>query len=71
MKNVVCPECGGPNVMHYTDAYILRTPIVREEGAIALLDCDTDEYAAFFQCPDCGHRPDEVELLVATHKKPS
>ena len=71
MRDVRCPQCGGPNVMHYTDAFILRTPVVREEGAVVLVDCDTEEYAAFFQCPDCGHRPNESELLSTAVQRSS
>jgi hypothetical protein len=70
MKHVLCPECGGPNVMHYTDAFILRTPMVREEGRVALVDCDTEAFAEFFQCPDCGHRPNEAELILAASTSP-
>jgi rubredoxin len=62
-NDVICPECGGQNVMHYTDAFILRTPVVRR-GGVALVDCDTEEYDAFFQCPDCGHKPSEAELVA-------
>jgi predicted RNA-binding Zn-ribbon protein involved in translation (DUF1610 family) len=63
MKDVLCPECGGPNIRHLTDAYILRYPFVNEDGSLELRDCDTLEYGAFFECPDCGHRPDGAELL--------
>jgi transcription elongation factor Elf1 len=64
MKEVVCPECGGSDVSHYTDAYVQRNPIVKEDGSLELLDVDTLEYEKFFQCSDCGHRP-SAEALIA------
>ena len=64
MKQVVCPSCGGPDVHHYTDAYVLRTPVVNEDGSVGLLECQTNEYDdCFFECLDCGCRPTEEELL--------
>ena len=65
MKDVLCPECGSPNVRHLTDAYLLRYPVLKEDGTLGLLECDTLEYDAFFECPDCGHRPTEAELISA------
>jgi hypothetical protein len=65
MKQIACPECGGPNVNHYTDGYLLRTPVIKEDGSLGLIDCDTLEYEEFFQCCDCGHRPGEAELISA------
>jgi hypothetical protein len=65
MKEVVCPECGGSDVTHYTDTYVLRNPIVKEDGSLELLEVDTLECDAFFQCFDCGHRP-SAEALIAS-----
>jgi len=64
MKEVVCPECGGSNVGHYTDAYVLRNPLVKDDGSLELVEVDTLEYEEFFQCSDCGHRP-SAEALIA------
>jgi endogenous inhibitor of DNA gyrase (YacG/DUF329 family) len=64
VKNLPCPECGGPNIRHLTDAYVVRYPFVKEDGSLGLRDCDTLEYDAFFECPDCGHRPNESELIL-------
>jgi len=64
MKDVLCPECGGPNVRHLTEASILRYPSFKKDGSLELRDCDTLEYDAFFECPDCGHRPNKAELLL-------
>jgi DNA-directed RNA polymerase subunit RPC12/RpoP len=63
MKHIVCPECDSQRLYHYTDVYVLRTPVVKEDGSLGLLDFDTDEFAGFFECCDCGHRPTEAELL--------
>jgi hypothetical protein len=64
MKEVVCPECGGRDVSHYTDAYVLRNPIVKEDGSLELLDVETLENEEFFQCFDCGHRPSAAALIA-------
>jgi DNA-directed RNA polymerase subunit RPC12/RpoP len=66
MKQIVCPECGSRDVHHYTDAYVLRTPVIKEGGRIELLEYDTDQFDdSFFECLRCGHRPTESELLIA------
>jgi hypothetical protein len=65
MKEVVCPECGGGGVSHYTDAYVVRNPVVKEDGSLELLSVDTLEYDEFFQCFDCGHRP-SAEAIIAS-----
>jgi predicted nucleic-acid-binding Zn-ribbon protein len=65
MKEIACPKCGSRNVHHYTDAYVLRTPVIREDGSIELLEYQTNEYDdCFFECYDCGYRPTEDELLT-------
>jgi hypothetical protein len=66
MKEVVCPKCGGSDVSHYTDAYVLRNPIVKEDGSLELLKVDTLEYEEFFQCFDCGHRPSAKALIASS-----
>jgi hypothetical protein len=67
MKNLPCPRCGGNSLLHYTDAYVLRTPVINEEGSLKLLYERTNEYDdSFFDCEDCGYRgyqPTETELL--------
>ena len=66
MKKVSCPKCGSRDVHHYTDAYVLRSPVVRKDGSIRLLEHQTNEYDdSFFECLDCGCRPTEDELLSA------
>jgi hypothetical protein len=64
MKEVVCPECGSSNVSHYTDAYVVRSPILKDDGSLVLLEVDTLECEEFFQCFDCGHRPSTEELIA-------
>lgn len=64
MKKIVCPECGSEEFHHYTDAYVLRIPMINDDGAIELLDSHTNEYDdCFFECFECGCRPTEDELL--------
>jgi hypothetical protein len=63
MKEVTCPICGGHNVYHYTDAYVVRRPRFEDDGAIQLVELETVEYDdCFFECTDCGARPSESEL---------
>jgi predicted nucleic-acid-binding Zn-ribbon protein len=65
MKKIVCPRCGSEEFHHYTDAYVLRSPIIDDEGGIQLLDSHTNEYDdCFFECFRCGCRPTEDELLA-------
>ena len=64
MEKIVCPRCGSEEFHHYTDAYVLRIPVINAEGAIDLLDSHTNEYDdCFFECFQCGSRPTEEELL--------
>ena len=64
MKEVRCPFCGSDFLLHYTDAYVLRTPVINSEGQIELTDERTNEYdESFFECGDCGCRPSMDELL--------
>jgi DNA-directed RNA polymerase subunit RPC12/RpoP len=64
MTPVVCPKCGSQSVFHYTDAYVLRKPVLREDGALDLVEYDTNEFDdSFFECFDCGYRPVESELI--------
>ena len=66
MKQIICPNCKGQDVHHYTDAYVVRAPVVKDDGSIELLDDRTNEYDDwFFECHDCGFRPTEEELLAA------
>lgn len=66
MKEVPCPRCGSHTLLHYTDAYVLRTPMVNDEGQLELKDERTNEYDDnFFACEDCGYRPTEDELLLS------
>lgn len=66
MKQIICPKCRGSEVRHYTDAYVLRVPIIKEDGSVDLLDDQTNEYDdRFFECLDCGYKPTEDELLSA------
>jgi DNA-directed RNA polymerase subunit RPC12/RpoP len=64
MKQVVCPECGSQRLRHYTDAYLVWTPVLEDDGTLGKLDSETEEYDGFFECRDCGHRPSEEELLA-------
>ena len=67
MKPVICPRCKGHDVRYYTDAYVLRVPVLDEDGEIVLLDDQTNEYDdCFFECLDCGCRPEEDELYPPT-----
>ncbi len=66
MKAIPCPKCGSSRLRHFTDAYVIRTPMINDNSEVELLDCDTNEYDdSFFQCDSCGYRPDEDELLSA------
>lgn len=69
MKEVPCPRCGSDSLMHYTDAYVLRRPVVNDEGQLELRDERTNEYDdSFFDCEDCGYRPTEDELLLSSKR---
>jgi len=66
MKEVLCPQCGSDSLLHYTDAYVLRRPVINDEGQLQLADERTNEYDDnFFDCEDCGYRPTENELLLS------
>lgn len=66
MRSIVCPSCRSESIFHYTDAYVLRKPILKQDGKIDLIDYDTDEYdESFFECVECGLRPSETELAQA------
>jgi DNA-directed RNA polymerase subunit RPC12/RpoP len=71
MKAIICPECKSERLYHYTDAYVLRSPVIKDDGGLGLIEFDTDEYARFFECRDCGHKPTEAELLSAIDKDTS
>ncbi len=64
MKELVCPECGSSDLTHYTNAFVLRDPVLKDDGSLELLEVDTLEYEKYFQCFDCGHRP-SAEALIA------
>ena len=69
MKEVPCPRCGGDSLLHYTDAYVLRTPVINDEGQLELKEEQTNEYDDnFFDCGDCGYRPTEEELLLSAQR---
>jgi DNA-directed RNA polymerase subunit RPC12/RpoP len=64
MKPVACPNCGSGKVFHFTDAYVVRNPVIDDDGSIELLESHTNEYDdCFYECSDCGNKPDEYELL--------
>jgi hypothetical protein len=66
MKAIPCPKCGSADLRHFTDAYVIRVPMMNSDGEIELVEDDTNEYDdAFFECGACGHRPDEDDLLSA------
>jgi len=68
MKEVLCPRCGSDSLLHYTDAYVLRTPVINDEGRLELTVERTSEYDdSFFDCEDCGYRPTEDELLLSAN----
>jgi hypothetical protein len=68
MNQVLCPQCGSDSLLHYTDAYILRTPVINDEGQLLLTGERTNEYDDnFFDCEDCGYRPTEDELLLSAN----
>lgn len=66
MKEVYCPRCGSDSLLNYRDAYVLRRPVINDEGQLELADERTNEYDDnFFDCEDCGYRPTEEELLLS------
>jgi hypothetical protein len=66
MRPVVCPSCGKKSIFHYTDAYVLRKPVLKPNGKLDLVEFDTNEYdGSFFECLECGRRPSEGELVQA------
>jgi hypothetical protein len=68
MKEVLCPQCGSDSLRHHTDAYVVRRPIINDEGRLELTDERTDEYDDyFFACEDCWYRPAENELLLSAN----
>ena len=67
MRRIVCPSCGSHELHHYTDAYVLRNPVMQDDGSIGLLVYRTNEYDhQFFECLKCGKRPTESELCCST-----
>jgi hypothetical protein len=63
MGRILCPNCGGESLFHYTDAYVLRTPVGDGDGKLRLMYEQTTEFDEnFFQCATCGHRPEKDEL---------
>jgi rubredoxin len=65
MKRVVCPQCGSERVYHYTDVYVVREPVLRDDGQIRLVDFETEEFADFFMCRECEFRPKAEELIAS------
>jgi DNA-directed RNA polymerase subunit RPC12/RpoP len=63
MKQIVCPECGSRKLRHYSDVYLVWTPVLKDDGTLGKLDSETEQYDEFFECRDCGHKPSEKELL--------
>jgi hypothetical protein len=69
VTSICCPNCQGKMLHHYTDAYVIRTPVINDAGELELLDNHTNEYDDnFFECFECGYRPSEEEL-VATREE--
>lgn len=65
MRRVRCPHCGSDKLYHYTDAYVVRNPIISDTGEIELSYSHKDEFDEnFFECRDCGHQPTESEILT-------
>jgi hypothetical protein len=66
MNKVLCPKCGGSKIYHYTDAYVLREPVITMDGSLRLIELGTNEYDdQFFECIECGYRPSEKEILYS------
>ena len=66
MKEVLCPRCGSDSLLHYTDAYVIRKPLINDEGQLELADERTNEYDDnFFDCDECGYRLMGKELLLS------
>jgi hypothetical protein len=65
MKQIACPNCGSRKLRHYTDAYLVWTPVLQDDGTLGKLDPEKEEYDEFFECRDCGHKPTEGELLLS------
>jgi hypothetical protein len=65
MKQIVCPMCKSERVYHYTDVYVVRTPIMRDDGKIELHEFETEEFQEFFKCRECGLMPWKKELLAS------
>jgi hypothetical protein len=65
MKQIVCPICRSERVFHYTDVYVVRKPVLQEDGSFELLEFETEEYQEFFKCRECGVMPWEKELRAS------
>lgn len=63
MKQIPCPECGSRALRHFEDMYQVWTPVVDDDGKLGRLNPETERYAKYFECRNCGHRPSEAELL--------
>jgi hypothetical protein len=69
MRKVPCPRCGSESLLHYTDAYVVRRPVINNEGQLELTDGRTNEYDdSFFDCEDCGYRWEGDELLLSAKR---
>lgn len=68
MKEVPCPRCGSDSLLHYTDAYVVRRPVINDEGKLKLADERTNEFDDnFFDCEHCGYRTTDNELLLSVN----
>ena len=53
MKEVLCPKCGSDSLLNYRDAYVLRKPVINDDGKLELIDDGTNEFDDnFFSCED-------------------
>jgi hypothetical protein len=65
MNLINCPKCGNQTIYHYTDAFVIRTPVLKTDGKIGFIeDCISEYDNCFFECTYCGYQPTEKELLT-------
>ncbi len=67
MTQVPCPRCGSYALLHYVDAYVIRKPVLDDDGKLKLTNESTTEYDdSFFDCDDCGFRYEGDQLPPTT-----